>query len=793
MSGIGIRAKILLCFLLFVLLISGAFTLSSYSRITRAVGQEIQKHGVDLTATFTQLAAPYVFAYDYVTIRDIARQLIRESDLLSITIVDVDGRVWLSTESGRRFFPLGTEFYRTTIRGNLPASRYLGDQGSETVEFVCPITALGKVTHLVITRISLATIHEEAAQRIRESILISGIMILLSGLIALYGSRRLTQPLKNLLRGTQEIASGNYAYTVPRSSSREFEELSRAFNLMSSRLAAESANRQQAEEQLLRYQENLEQLVSERTGELEQANQRLSGEINEHRKTEAALKKSEQRYKRLSEVAVEGIVLHRHDRIIDCNATFEKQFGYTVTDLRDQPLAERLFPREFRAAGRQSLQEEGGLLEGSGRHRDGSLFPLRLQSLGIASAHDELRVTSILDVTEQKKMEARIQQTQRLESIGLMAGGVAHDLNNILAGIVGYPQLLLWKLAADSELRSPLEAIQEAGERAGAVVADLLTLARGAASVREPHSLNTLVREYLASPEFQQLSRDFPQVCCQHDLGAKESILLCSPVHIKKCLMNLVNNGAEAIEGSGTITITTSNRYIGTSSSSCPELAQGEYLLLRVEDTGPGIGGDAMERIFEPFYSKKVLGRSGTGLGLTVVWNTVEDHGGTILVESGDQGSCFQLFFPLSSKRAVSPEQGRQQQELLLGHGEQLLVVDDDAMVRDLAAKILEHQGYRVVSVASGEEAVAHIRQQPVDLVILDMLMPPGMNGYQTYREICRLYPGQKAIIASGFSESRDVRAALDLGADRFVKKPYTMEHLALAVKEALYGSGEPW
>lgn len=249
--------------------------------------------------------------------------------------------------------------------------------------------------------------------------------------------------------------------------------------------------------------------------------------------------------------------------------------------------------------------------------------------------------------------------------------------------------------------------------------------------------------------------------------------------------MNLVINAAEAIGEQGTILISTHNQIVDETSNEISELEKGEYVVFSIKDNGHGISEKELEHIFEPFYTKKVMGRSGTGLGLAVVWNTMEDHNGKVFVESSDAGTRFQLYFPVTQEQrfvqtvAESPEN-------LRGNNEKILVVDDEPQLREIATDILANYGYQVEAVNSGEMAIDFVKSTPVDLILLDMLMEPGINGRRTYEEIIKLYPGQKAIIVSGFSESADVKAAIKQGAGGFIKKPYTMEELGLAIKKIL-------
>jgi PAS domain S-box-containing protein len=416
------------------------------------------------------------------------------------------------------------------------------------------------------------------------------------------------------------------------------------------------------------------------------------------------------------------------------------------------------------------------------RWRENSVY--KLPSGEIVSVYEDVTKEKQLE-EEKRTVELRLDRAQKMEAIGLMAGGVAHDLNNILSGITGYPELLLLQISAESNLRKPIEAIQESGNRAAAVVADLLTVARGVAINKVPANLNTLIMEYLDSPESEQLSSLNQDIQFSTNLIEGLPNISCSPVHIKKCIMNLVTNAAEAIHDQGSITLSTTTVTPSQQWARENGLQQKEHIVLTIADTGPGIPPENIRHIFEPFYTKKVMGRSGTGLGLAVVWNTVEDHGGKIFVESSDKGTRFQLYFPVSNEGSIVQNANDVPQEYL-GKNEYILVVDDEPVLRDIACQMLQKLGYTVGSVSSGELAIDFLKENAVDLLVLDMLMAPGMNGRQTYEKILTFLPDQKAIIVSGFSESDDVKAALRIGASGFMKKPYSMEQFGRMVQKAL-------
>jgi len=405
---------------------------------------------------------------------------------------------------------------------------------------------------------------------------------------------------------------------------------------------------------------------------------------------------------------------------------------------------------------------------------------------------DGRALVTMSDITDRKRAERMMKESQeikarykKMESLGLLAGGVAHDLNNILSGIVSYPELLLLDLPEDSKLRKPILTMQESGQRAAAIVLDLLTVARGVATTKEPLDLNHLIQDYLNSPEFEKLKQFHPTVMVKTNLDTDIFNIGGSHVHIRKVVMNLVSNAAEAIEGKGKITISTVNRYVDKPFRGYEDVKVGEYAVLSVSDGGSGISADDLERIFEPFYTKKVMGRSGTGLGLAVVWNVVQDHEGYINVKSEENMTTFDLYFPVT-RETISTKDLPRPFEDYKGNGESILVVDDMDSQREIACKMLEQLGYSATSVSSGEEAVEYLKQHAADLILLDMIMDPGINGRETYERVIKIHPNQKAIIASGFAETNEVKEAQKLGAGRYIRKPFTLENLGMAVKEEL-------
>lgn len=382
------------------------------------------------------------------------------------------------------------------------------------------------------------------------------------------------------------------------------------------------------------------------------------------------------------------------------------------------------------------------------------------------------------EISERARLESELETAQKMKLIGQLAGGVAHDLNNILPGLVTYPELLIMELSPDSDMREPLERIKHAGKRAAAIVEDLLTLARGGVVVRTPLQLNTLILSYLDSPDFQALCRKFPGIEVKKNLDFNLKLVNGSSIHLEKTLMNLILNGFEAInKEKGFVEITTVNVNKITK-----ERKEKEYVVLSVKDTGSGIPEDQFDKIFEPFFSNKSKDRIGTGLGMTVVQSSVEEHNGFIEIDSEiDKGTTLSIYIPSIQEEIISKEID-QNNDIILGNNESILLVDDIKDQRDLGEKTLSRLNYSIVTSNSGEDAIDFVKENKVDLILLDMIMEPGIDGLETLKRIFSINPEQKIIIVSGYHKTEKVKEALNNGAIGIIRKPYSIYKLSDAM-----------
>jgi two-component system, cell cycle sensor histidine kinase and response regulator CckA len=546
-------------------------------------------------------------------------------------------------------------------------------------------------------------------------------------------------------------------------------------------------------------------LKDERT-DLLRTREKLKAEIADRMRSEKALYRSEQKYRLLAENIQDVIwMMDMNLNFTYVSPSIKKMQGWDSDEYMNLTLDKIMKPaslsKVFDAFNLQSnLALSHGPVSGSCSlelellHKGGaSLWAEVTASFLKGKNNHPVGVLGVAhDITgrlrnekEKQELQESLARSKKMEALGTLAGGVAHDLNNVLSGVVSYPDLLLLDLPEHSPIREPIEIIRESGRKAAAIVNDLLTLARRGVHSVDLLNLNELIEEYLDSPEYQRLASFHPLVEVETQLTPHLLNIMGSPIQLSKTIMNLVSNSAEAIPDHGKITIATENKHFEKDLNS-RKLPKGDYAILKVSDSGTGIPAEDLQRIFEPFFTKKKMGRSGTGLGMAVVWGTVQDHKGFIDVKSDrESGTEITVTLP-ATRRELNASSPVNPLDDYKGNGETLLVVDDMKDQRLIATKIIEQLGYVAKSVESGENAVKLLKNQQIDLLVLDMIMDPGIDGLETYKRIKKINPDQKAIITSGYAESDRAKMAQRMGVGTFLRKPYTVHNLACAIKNEL-------
>ncbi|HPI92014.1 MAG TPA: response regulator [Deltaproteobacteria bacterium] len=534
---------------------------------------------------------------------------------------------------------------------------------------------------------------------------------------------------------------------------------------------------------------------------LEMANRKMRQEIDERVRAEGALRESEKKLQDIFENVSDALYSHDLEgNFIEVNGGFRKALGCgersplpVGLNLRD------LVPDKYRTLVDTYLEDiaqqgrsEGLMsvvtMKGVQRvieYRNSLIKDDQGIPLGVRGSGRDITQRLIAD-REKEMLQDQLQKAQKMEAIGVLAGGVAHDLNNILSGLVSFPDLLLMEIPEDSPMKKPLLTIKRSGEKAASIVQDLLTMARRGVCMSEVTNLNQVVREYLESPDHGRIMSVNKRVSLEISLDPDLKNIMGSPTQLCKSIMNLVANAVESIPGSGTVRIATWNRVAQGLQAGSGAMQEGGYAVFSIADTGVGMTEKDKQHIFEPFYTKKAMGRGGTGLGMAVVWGTVKDHQGSLEIQSeAGKGSMFTLMFPVTGEEKPREEAPASLKDFC-GRGEMILVVDDVKEQREIAAGILARLGYRVETVSSGEDAVEFVRGRGVDLLVLDMIMNPGIDGLETYRRILEINPEQKAVIASGYSETDRVKEALKIGAGAYIRKPYHLQKIGIAIRDAL-------
>jgi PAS domain S-box-containing protein len=522
-------------------------------------------------------------------------------------------------------------------------------------------------------------------------------------------------------------------------------------------------------------------------------------DISARKKMEEALRESEERYRKIVEAAPYPISITRLEdgQYLQANNSFYRLTGYTPGEILGKTPFELNFyvdPKDltrFLAIIREKGEVEAFELQF--RTKEGRIFDVLLAARPIQLGGIDCLLAVFRDVSQEKlaqkekeELTTLLRQAQKMEAIGTLAGGIAHDFNNILTAILGYTELALMDVRRETPLYRDLSRVIEASQRAKELVGQILAFTRKEKAELKPLSIGPLVKEAV-----KLIRAIIPSsIEIQLDLDKETGMVVAEPVQIHQVIINLCANGAQAMQsGGGILKIGLSRvRLTEPQKAIYTQLSPGYYVLLSVADNGIGMGGDLMERIFDPYFTTKEKGQ-GTGLGLSTVLGILQSHGGAITVESHPgRGSLFKVYLPVAKNLPgpahegiqTSPPSGR----------ERILLIDDEEPLTALGKKMLEKLGYRVTVKKNGPEALRDFQESPriFDLVITDQTMPL-MLGTSLIQELRQIRPDVPIILCTGYSELDFQELGRDLGIQGYIKKPYKMMELAQTIRKAVLHS----
>jgi len=529
--------------------------------------------------------------------------------------------------------------------------------------------------------------------------------------------------------------------------------------------------------------------IFDKSGELK-AIEGFIADISDHKQTQDALEEERQRLAVTLRSIGDGVITTDiNGRVILINKVAETLTGWTQEEAIGMRLSEvfRIINEISREEAENPVEKvlKSGMIVGLANHtalisRDGteksiadSGAPIRDQKGNVIGV-----VLVFREITESKKLQEALARAQRLETASMVASQVAHDFNNLLAPLIAYPEFIKQELSKDNPAIKYLEDIESSAQQMADINQQLLTLGRRSHYNLEPLNLNRIIKQ--AIKQIQPLPDSLK---IELDLAKDLMNIKGGDSQIFRVVLNLLINARESMRDNGEITIKTENQYIDQKRGQFNIVTRGEYVKMTVSDTGPGIPQEIRGRIFDPFFTTKTTEKKrGSGLGLSVVNAVVEEHNGFIDYECPPgKGTSFYIYFPIT--REVIEDSAADE---VTGGAESILVVDDDKIQREVTSSLLRKLGYETETAESGEEAIEYLKSHPRDLIVLDMIMPNGIDGAETYLRMLDINPNQKAILVSGYAESERVRQALERGAGAFVKKPLTMKTLASAVRKEL-------
>jgi len=637
--------------------------------------------------------------------------------------------------------------------------------------------------------ISLGNYNEQLKHTYTVIFYLSALCLITAAILSYFFARRLTQPIRSLRRTTYKIMQGDLTARATIPQYDEVGELAASFNRMTDQMVSSQKNIQDAYDELKQYRKNLEGLVQQRTEELTVANKQLQLELAERRRAENALVESEKRYRVIFETAGNANMIVESDQTISMiNKAFEKLSGYSKSDVEGRKKWEDFFAASDYLKIQRQHARRARVMETDLEDYEASFIDRSGNTLLVYMAISEIPGTgqviiSLLDMTEIKKLEAQLLQAQKMEAIGQLAGGVAHDFNNILTAIIGFASLLKMNVKKDPQMLTYVEPILSSAEKASQLTQGLLAFSRK--QIIEPKHMD--INEVIRKLEHLLVRLLGEEVDLNIFTGDEPVTIFADAGQMEQIIINLSTNARDAMPEGGVLSISTETTVVtdvGTTDQQGYERKPGKYAVISVSDNGLGMSKETVNHIFEPFYTTKEVGK-GTGLGLSIVYGVIKQHNGYINVYSEPgSGTTFKIYLPLV--KAMAEEQPTEMPKPERGT-ETILVAEDDDVTRELSRLVLEKFGYKVIEAVDGEDAVEKfgLHHRRIDLVLMDVIMPK-INGKAAFDAMRKINPAVKVLFVSGYTADIIHKKGIFESHINFISKPVTPEALARKIREVL-------
>ncbi|MEE9910804.1 MAG: response regulator [Deltaproteobacteria bacterium] len=763
----GIRIKAIAAIVIMITAVVSVMATYLITTQTSLLKEEFKKRAVGLVENFARNCDYPVLLEDHQAIQKLAQAMLQNKDVVSVTVENMSGRVLLQLSNVKN-----PDNSLPKVSAANPEKMHL-ETNSRLLYIGLPVWApheeelsltqakpmdarillLGRVNAKFSQDSTNATIRETIITTMIIALAVIGITII--SLVLLLN--RFVNPLLTLVQATREISAGKLFHRVAIQRHDEIGVLASAFNEMAESLESHR-------ELLEGYNQTLEERIRERT---------------------EALKESESRYRAFFESTGTAMLITEEDGTISLvNGEFENMFGLKRgmiegrrkwgEFIKKEDLEKMMNYETQRATSSKFVPKnyEFRAMDVNGQIKD--IFITVSFVPGTSK-----KISSLIDISEKKRLENGLQQAQKMEAIGTLAGGIAHDFNNMLMGIQGYASLMLFKMKKNDEHYEPLSKIEELVQSGSNLTRQILGFARGGKFEILPSNINDIVEKtsnmFGRTKKEIQIKKEFQEDIWTIDVDRGQ---------IEQVFLNLYVNAWHAMPGGGELILETSNVNLTEDFNAAFEVTPGPHVRVSVTDTGVGMDEKTRQRIFEPFFTTKEMGR-GTGLGLAMVYGIVKGHNGIINVYSEKgQGTSFHLYFPALEKEVVQEEVVEKKVEL---GRETILLVDDEEAVLTVSKNMLTSLGYHVITARSGRKALEIYKKghHTIDLVMLDMIMP-GISGGETFDGLKALNPGVKVILCSGYSRNGQASQIIERGCRFFLQKPFSIYALSRKVREAL-------